>query len=156
MMTLMMMMMMMTTTTTTTMTMTMTMTVMMLMMMMMMMLMMMTAKSGGVVVVGVVIIMILKHCFYFQLCQGNEGTRVIPRYEQTAFISFFRLVAGTDGMKKKRSIITFGIRSKILLRSLSWNSSSENLQGNFSTLKNCQIPSKSIWFVLPSRFTTRL
>ena len=74
MMTLMMMMMMM--------TMTMTMT--------MMMMMMMTIKSGGVAVVGVVIIMILTHCFYFQLCQGNEGTRIIPRYELTAFISFFR------------------------------------------------------------------
>ena len=34
------------------------------------------------------------------------------------------------------------MRSKILLRSLSWNSSPENLQGSFSTLKNCQIPSK--------------
>ena len=58
-------------------------------------------KSRGVAVVGVVKIMILKHCFYFQLCQGSEGTRIIPRYELTAFISFFRFVAGTDGMKKK-------------------------------------------------------
>ena len=74
-----------------TMTMTMTMTIKMTMMMMnMMMVIMMTIKSGGVAVVGVVIIMILKHCFYFQLCQGNEGTRIIPRYELTAFISFFR------------------------------------------------------------------
>ena len=110
-------------------------------MMMMMMMMMMTIKSGGVAVVGVVIIMILTHCFYFQLCQGNEGTRIIPRYELTAFISFFRFVAGTDDMKK-RTIITFRIRSKILLRSSSWNSSPENLQGSFSKLKNCQIPSK--------------
>ena len=64
-----------------------------LMMMMMTMkmttMMMMTIKSGGVAVVGAVIIMILKHCFYFQLCQGNEGTRIIPRYELAAFISFF-------------------------------------------------------------------
>ena len=59
------------------------------MMMMMMMMMMMTINSSGVVVVGVVIIMILTHCFYFQLCQGNEGTRIIPRYELTAFIYFF-------------------------------------------------------------------
>ena len=76
-----------------------------LMMMMMtmkmttMMMMMMTIKSGGVAVVGAVIIMILKHCFYFQLCQGNEGTRIIPRYQSAAFISFFRFVAGMDGMK---------------------------------------------------------
>ena len=81
------------------------------------MMMMMMKKSRGVAVVGVVKIMILKHCFYFQLCQGSEGTRIIPRYELTAFISFFRFVAGTDGMKKKRPIITFRIRSKILLRS---------------------------------------
>ena len=73
-----------------TMTMTMTMTIKMTMMMMnMMMVIMMTIKSGGVAVVGVVIIMILKDCFYFQLCQGNEGTRIIPRYELAAFISFF-------------------------------------------------------------------
>ena len=106
--------------------------------------MMMTIKPGGVSVVGVVIIMILTHCFYFQLCQGNEGTRIIPRYESTAFISFFRCVVGTDDRKKKkkRPIITFRMRSKILLRSSSWNSSSGNLQGNFSKLKNCQIPSK--------------
>ena len=121
------------------MTMTMTMT--------MMMMMMMTIKSCGVAVVGVVIIMIFTHCFYFQLCQGNEGTRIIPRYELTAFISFFRLVAGTDDRKKKKPIITFRIRSKILLRSSSWNSWSKNLQGNFSKLKN---------FVLPSTITTRL
>ena len=60
-------------------------------------------KSRGVAVVGVVKIMILKHCFYFQLCQGSEGTRIIPKYELTAFISFFRFVAGTDGMKKKKA-----------------------------------------------------
>ena len=75
---------------TMTMTMTMTMKMMMtMMMMMMMMVIMMTIKSGGVAVVGVVIIMILKDCCYFQLCQGNEGTRIIPRYELAAFISFF-------------------------------------------------------------------
>ena len=75
---------------TLTMTMTMTMTIKMTMMMMnMMMVIMMTIKSRGVAVVGVVIIMILKDCFYFQLCQGNEGTRIIPRYELAAFISFF-------------------------------------------------------------------
>ena len=60
-----------------------------MMMMMMMMVIMMTIKSGDVAVVGVVIIMILKDCFYFQLCQGNEGTLIIPRYELAAFISFF-------------------------------------------------------------------
>ena len=66
------------------------------------MMMMMTIKPGGVSVVGVVIIMILTHCFYFQLCQGNEGTRIISRYELAAFISFFRFVAGMDDMKKKK------------------------------------------------------
>ena len=79
----------MTMTMTITMTMTMTIKMTMMMMMMMMMVIMMTIKSGGVAVVGVVIIMILKDCFYFQLCQGNEGTRIIPRYELAAFISFF-------------------------------------------------------------------
>ena len=82
----------------TLMMMMMMMMMMLMMMMMMMMMMVMIMKSGGVAVVGVVIIMILTHCFYFQLCQGNEGTRIIPRYELTAFISFFRFVAGTDGM----------------------------------------------------------
>ena len=68
-----------------------------------MMMMIMTITSGDVAGVGAVIIMILTHLFYFQLCQGNEGTRIIPRYELTAFISFFRFVAGTDDTKKGRS-----------------------------------------------------